>query len=278
MNSVRLLLALLLGLLLGKTLLAQTILRPEPDQAHFPTDGGLIVVEPIPGALCELTVREGGWDGKVLFSRSQMPFQTIRLDRLKPDTTYAVSIRIHGRNTTARVRFFTGPHPLFGAQLPPVFDMIPGTPVVITANTWGTIDHVAWIDASGRTLSTTDTLTLPSDPDRAGDYTFVVTGPGRTDRIPISVRSTAPQLPPRLSIEVGDSGLILTWPSGSVVGNAPASHALECSEDLVGWRRVDAVTFPLVLVGDQWTVHLPMAKTGLGGCFFRLVPSAVTVQ
>jgi len=113
---------------------------------------------------------------------------------------------------------------------------------------------------------------LPSDPDRAGDYTFVVTGPGRTDRIPISVRSTPTQLPPRLSIEAGDSGLILTWPSGSDVGNEPGSHALECSEDLVGWRPVDTVTFQPVLVGDQWTVHLPTAKTGLGWGFFRLVP------
>lgn len=264
----------LLSLLLGGTLAAQTILRPKPDQADFPTDGGQIVVEPIPGALCEMTVREGGWDGKVLFLRSQMPFQSTRLDGLKPNTTYILTIRLHGSNSMARVRFFTGPLPRFGAELPSRFEMIPGMPVVITATTWGAIDRVAWIDSSGRTVSTTDTLTLPSDPVHAGDYTFVVTGPGRTDRIPISIRAPAIQLPARLGIEAVDSGLNLTWPAEYVVGDGPGTHVLESSEDLAGWRPVDPTTVRPVLVGRTWTVHLPTAQSGSGWGFFRLVPSA----
>ena len=207
-----------------------------------------------------------------------MQLQTFQLDGLKRHTTYAVSIRIHGRETIARVRFFTGPHPPFGADLPALVDMVPGMPVVITANTWGTIDHVAWIDSNGRTLSTTETLNLPSGPNVAGVYTFVVTGPGRADRIPISVREMTATVPLRLNIQAGESGLMLAWPSTHVVRNEPGHLALEHSQDLIEWRPVATAVFQPVLVGDQWTVNLPTIEANPQWGFFRIASWAGNEQ
>jgi hypothetical protein len=188
---------------------AQTILYPQPDQDRVPLKGKDLLGEDIPGVLFELTVREGSPTGRVAFHRTHAAHPNLSMDGLKPNTNYYGFIRIIGRNTSAMVRFFTGPRPEFSAYHPPVYNMIPGEPVEVTGSTSGAVDSVAWIDSLGRSRSTNNTLKLPTDPNVAGIYTFVVTGPGRVDKIPVWVRwMAAPvirELPEFIPVPLGES-------------------------------------------------------------------------
>ena len=195
--------------LLAAPLAAQTILYPAQDQENVPITGKDLLGKDIKGVLFEMKVREGTPDGKVVFHRSQAATPILSMDGMKRNTTYYGFIRIHGRASVSMVRFYTGPRPPFGADHPPHYNMIPDQPVEVTASTWGTVDSVAWIDSLGRTLSTSNTLTLPSDPGVAGIYTFVAKGPGSTITIPVWVRWMAVPvitgLPESLVIPLGES-------------------------------------------------------------------------
>jgi hypothetical protein len=196
-------------LLLAAPLAAQTILHPRQDQENVALTGKDLIGEDIPGVLFEMTVREGTPNGKIRFHRDQAATPVLSMDGLKPSTTYFGFIRIHGRSSVSTVRFYTGPRPTFGAHHPPHYNMIPGEPVEVTAEVWGAVDSVAWIDSLGRTLSTGATLNLPSNPGVAGIYTFVAKGPGSTISIPVWVRWMAVPvitgLPDSLVIPLGES-------------------------------------------------------------------------
>ena len=200
---------ILLLLCIAAPLAAQTILHPRQDQENVPLTGKDLIGEDIPGVLFEMKVREGSPDGKVVFERSRAATPILSMDGLKPNTTYYGFIRIHGRSTVRMVRFHTGLRPTFGAFHPPHYNMIPGQPVEVTADVWGAVDSVAWIDSLGRTLSTTETLNLASTPSVAGIYTFVAKGPRRTITIPVWVRWMAVPvitgLPGALVVPLGES-------------------------------------------------------------------------
>jgi len=200
---------ILLLLCMAAPLAAQTILYPAQDQEYVPRTGKDLLGRDIHGVLFEMKVREGSPDGRVVFERSQAATPILSMDGLKPNTTYYGFIRIHGRGSASMVRFHTGARPTFGAFHPPHYNMIPGEPVEVTAEVWGAVDSVAWIDSLGRTLSTEETLVLPSDPGVAGIYTFVAKGPGSTVTIPVWVRWMAVPvitgLPESLAIPLGES-------------------------------------------------------------------------
>jgi hypothetical protein len=217
-------------LLLAAPLAAQTILHPRQDQENVALTGKDLIGEDIPGVLFEMKVRQGSPEGKVVFERSQAATPVLSMDGLKPQTTYFGFIRIHGRSSVSMVRFFTGPRPTFGAYHPPHYNLIPGEPVEVTAEVWGAVDSVAWIDSLGRTLSTEETLNLPSMPSVAGIYTFVAKGPRRTITIPVWVRWMAVPvitgLPDSLVIPLGESRTL--------------TAVVDALEPSLAWRLVPA--------------------------------------
>lgn len=219
-------------LLLAAPLAAQTIVYPRQDQENVALTGKDLIGEDIPGVLFEMKVREGSPDGKVVFQRSQAANPVLSMDGLKANTAYFGFLRIHGRSSVAMVRFHTGPRPTFGASHPPHYNMIPGEPVEVTAEVWGAIDSMAWIDSLGRTLSNDETLILPSDPSVAGIYTFVVKGPRRTITIPVWVRWMAVPvikgLPDSLVVPLGESRTL--------------TAVVDALEPSLAWRLVPAGT------------------------------------